>query len=157
MGDNEVSKFYKEKLEKYLDNAQSTAASKVFVCKRDEDEFGSLTITFKDATAATHAGGKNCDLFDPCDPYIKLFVDTENVYTTEIIWEQTNVYFGETYTTKIISKLAPIKIEMWDYDKLSSPDLILSWDTTINELLQKPVKYGHGENKIVTSSFWQPV
>lgn len=155
LGDEEVSKSFRKALEYNLENAQSIAASKVYVCKKDEDENGWLTITFEDARAATHTSGGNCDIFSPCDPYIKLFINNENVYESEVFWEQEYVYFGKTYTSNMINKGASIKIEMWDWDRASTSDLILSWDTSIKDLLKNSIKYGTGENKIVTSSSWR--
>lgn len=125
----------------------------MFICKGSKAN-GRLSITFEEAKAYSHASGANCDIFDPCDPYINLFINNKKVYQTRILFDQTNVYFGETYTSHVINRNASIRIEMWDHDLMSSPDLILSWDTNVDELLQKRIKYGTGKNKIVTSSSW---
>ena len=117
-------------------------------------KYGWLTITFTHATAATHAAGAPCDLFSPCDPYIKLFIDAVEVYKTKTIYDQKYVYFGETYSSGKISKKSKITIEMWDWDAMTSHDSILSWNTNIYELLKTPTKHGYGENKIVTKSSW---
>lgn len=55
-------------------------------------------------------------------------------------------------------KKAPILIEMWDEDMLSSSDLMLSQNTDIDELLSEGSEhtfYGQGNrNNVVVSSIW---
>lgn len=117
-----------------------------------------MKITFYEATAASHADGSACDPFGPCDPYIKLYIDGKLVHQTEKFINQKNVFFGETYSSPRMSKSAPITFELWDSDLIASDDLILSWNTSVEELLEDGtmhIKYGFGENKIVTMSTWR--
>lgn len=118
-------------------------------------KFGWLTVTFLEATAATHATGRKCDVWTPCDAYIQLSIERDMVYKSRVIWDQKYVYFGDTYTSGKISKKAKITIEMWDYDQFSSHDPILLWETNVYELLRTKTKHGYGENKIVTRSSWK--
>lgn len=147
MGDETISNTTLVKLQQEMDAFKR-------ILSLSMKKYGWLTITFKEATAATHATGSSCDVFTPCDPYIKLFINDIEVYRTRIIYDQEYVYFDETYSSEKISKKSKITIEMWDWDAVSSHDSILAWNTNIRELLRTPTKHGYGENKIVTKSSW---
>lgn len=147
MGDDEISNTTLTKLHQEMNEFK-----RILVLSMKK--YGWLTITFEEATAASHANGDRCDIFDPCDPYIKLFIDNVEVYRTRIIYDQKYVHFGDTYSSQKISKKAKITIEMWDWDLMSSHDSILPWNTNIKELLKTPIKHGYGENQIVTRSTW---
>lgn len=119
---------------------------------------GWVEISFGEVKASTHSSGSRCDVITPCDAFILIFVGGDEVLQTSTIWDNEYPQFRETYYSSKIAKNSNIIIEMWDYDSVSSNDLILSWDTNIEELLsdgEVHVKYGHGNrNKITTKTTW---
>lgn len=119
---------------------------------------GYLKISFGQVRASTHSSGSRCDVSTPCDAFISIFVGGDEVLRTSTIWDNEYPQFWETYYSSKISKNSPITIQMWDFDTFSSNDLILSWDTSIEELLsdgEAHVKYGYGNsNKITTKTTW---
>ncbi|XP_031634116.1 atlastin-like [Contarinia nasturtii] len=153
MGDSEVTAEIRRNFKQDLEAYQSKVAEKWTVSFK---KYGKLTITFVEATAASHADGSRCDMASPCDSYIKLFIDNKMVYQTKTIWDKKHLVFNETYTTPDnINKKAPITIQLWDFDNLSSHDPILTWDTSVKELLKTKIKHGHGENKIKIRASWK--
>lgn len=111
MGNDEIASGFREKLQNHLESVQFTVANGMFVC-RNRGGFGRLTITFQEATAESHTSGRSCDIFDPCDPYIKFFINNEKVYQTEIYMETPSEYFDEIYTSHVVNRKSPIRIEM---------------------------------------------
>lgn len=117
---------------------------------------------FLDAAAIEDSNGGNCDDWDDCDPYIKLYIDGREVYRTDTKQNNHLPYFGETYKSPKMLKKARIKIEMWDEDATwmgPTDDLILRWETNIDELLQNGIFWGGKgnvwKNRIVTTSTWK--
>lgn len=153
MGDNEDSASSRKQLKQDMDEFIGKITQKWTVSFK---KYGKLTVTFVEAIAAHHADGSKCDFASPCDSYIKLFIDNKMVYQTKTIFDKKYLVFNETYTTpEYINKKAPITIQLWDYDAFSSHDPILTWDTSVKELLKTKIKHGHGENKIKIQSSWK--
>lgn len=127
--------------------------------------YGWWEIFFLDAAAIEDANGHSCDDFDDCDAYIKVYIDGREVYRSDTKYNNHLPYFGETYKSPKMLKAAKIKIEMYDEDGgwtgllQSTDDLILRWDTTIDNLLENGIHWsGNGNvwrNKIVSSSTWK--
>lgn len=73
---------------------------------------------------------------NPCDPYVKLFIDGQQVFRTST---KENVYvanFYESHKTGRIRKTGSIKFELWDDDgSWSKDDFITSWDTNIESIV----------------------
>lgn len=87
---------------------------------------------FLDAAAIEDANGHNCDDWDDCDAYFKIYIDNREVYRSDTKHNNHMPYFGETYKSPKMLKKARIKIEMFDEDSgwmQSSDDLILRWET----------------------------
>lgn len=117
---------------------------------------------FLDAAAIEDSNGGNCDDWDDCDAYIKVYIDGREVFRTGPRTNNHLPYFGETYKSPKMLKKARIRIEMWDEDSgwmSTADDLILRWDTTIDELLQNGIFWsGKGNvwrNRLVTTSTWK--
>lgn len=106
------------------------------------------------------SSGANCDLFSPCDAYIKIFVNDFLKFQTETVMDSSNPIFAEKYRSSRMRKNSQITIEMWDFDTYSSHDLILSWNTDVDELLSNgngglfTVNGHNGINEIRMRVFW---
>lgn len=109
------------------------------------------------------ADGSTCKLFAPlgCDSYIKLFVNSKELFKSPTT-KNAFVYDADiTYTTGRISKNSTIEIEIrdasaafWEYDAL-----ILKTKGNVDSFLNEPLRAGaeinHRQNSIETVSFWQ--
>lgn len=109
------------------------------------------------------ANGSACDTFSACDPYVKLFVDGNEVKATEVR-ENTNVFHaGIVYVTAKMHKWTErmIKIQVWDSDNVFSgdDDLIQEEDGDVESFLEQPMRFGarngDKQNVIETALFWQ--
>ena len=63
------------------------------------------------------------------DPYYKIFVDDENLFTSEKIRKTLNPQWNGTFITSLkrsgeIQRVYTFRIEVWDWDKYSSDDFI---------------------------------
>lgn len=68
---------------------------------------------FLDAAAIEDANGNNCDDWDDCDAYIKVYIDGREVYRSDTKYNNHMPYFGETYRSPKMLKTAKIRIEMY--------------------------------------------
>lgn len=96
-----------------------------------------MTIRFLSGHTVSDHFGFPCDLFHDCDPYIKVKVNSVEVWRGNIHWAQSDPIFGETaYLT--VPRRALIDIEIWDSDTGSnSDDLMSSWSKlSIDSLLK---------------------
>lgn len=85
-------------------------------------------------------------------------MNDKEVFKSDTVWDRHMPYFGETYHSPLMSKNARITIEMWDDDSgfFGSPDdLIIRWETSIDELLKKGMRYFTEGTTVVTTSAWR--
>lgn len=108
--------------------------------------------------------GNACDNLsseDYCDPYIKVFINRELVYQSEMLSDTARFNADYTYKSKKIPKSTIIRVEVWDYDSFlnGDDDLIQQTEGNIESFLAKPVRDGNGyyedRNFIETVTFWQ--
>lgn len=166
MGDEEISEKFRLKLQQNLDDLQSIATK---VLNQKVEQQGHLVITIMGATADILASNKSCDYWSPpCDSYIKVYINSELIGQTPVIWDTkyTHIvenipYNNRTFKSPKISKNASVSIEMLDYDSvyfLDNDHIILSWNTTVRELLENGklyTIYGIQENEIDVRSSWE--
>lgn len=155
MDDDDISHEIRETLEQYLDGFQSLTIK--LLIKRIKAN-GWLTTTFLKATAHKLASDNKCDVFTPCDSFIKFYINNQMIGQTSVVWDTKHINIDRTFMSPKISKKAPVTIELMDYDSVSSDDMILSWNTNVDTLLNHEeiyTIYGIGENQIVTKSTWR--
>lgn len=120
-------------------------------------KFGYLTITLWKLVAYSHTSGHNCDFFigDWCDPFVKVLVNSEYAYSTGVYWDTKHLFLNKTFTTKKIDKNSIVTFEIWDYDRASTHDLILSWDISVKKLLKTHEKITpNSQNKLYVNATW---
>lgn len=149
MGSDEISHGFREQLERDLNHFSS------MMTVQSLQKYGWLTITFKDVAAVRLASGERCDVASPCDSFIRILVNGEQVFRTQTFWDTAYHNYRLTYQTEKMHKKLPVTIELWDYDTVSSNDMILSWNTNVKELLKKRVKYGVEGNAINFEASWR--
>lgn len=85
-----------------------------------------------------------CDATSKCDPFVRMFVDGENVLETVTKSGTEDFDIDETYfTPNAINKTAIIKIEVMDEDsekRDDNPHKMLTTIGTVEEFMQKPVR-----------------
>lgn len=125
--------------------------------------FGWLTITLQNIFTYGKADGSTCKLFGfhGCDPYVKLFVDENEVLKTARAKHKFVYDTDVTFTSDNIAKNSTIKIEIWDASSAfwEHDALILTTQGDVNSFLKQPLREGvivkDKQNAIETVSFWQ--
>lgn len=152
-GQDEISNIAREKLETDLNIFKLTISKKM--AKLLEKRKGYLTLTIEAAVADSLLKGDACDLIDSCDPFVKVLVNSEYVFQTRVIINEKYATFDEKFTTKKIDMNSIITMELHDYDKKTTSELIFSWDVKVKNLLETSEFLGTGSNRILVTSSWQ--
>lgn len=123
-----------------------------------------MTIKLGSLRAFGGVDGSTCDTAatNQCDPYVKLFINGENVRTSGARANNCCHDVDVTYTSKKIKKSSTIMIEVWDDDSGflgSADDLILRSSGDVDSFLNEPIRLGaiiyNLQNQLETVSFWQ--
>lgn len=132
--------------------------------------YGWLIITINSVVAKTKFNSTDfCDGVTylvygkptPCDPYVTVSINGTNVFNTTTKYlkreDESKAYFFETYKTEKIYGGSNITFEVYDYDHTfwGTNDLLLSYNTTINDLPVHATEYTQGENSITLINLWQ--
>lgn len=116
----------------------------------------------KKVQAYLDATGSDCDTFSACDPYVKLYIDGNEINSTGVL-SGTSLFNADLTYSKWyrIPKTTMIKIKVWDSDSLplDDDDLIQETEGNIDSFLTEPIRKGvqreDKQNFIETVTIWR--
>lgn len=152
MGDDLIVNVTRKRLVYELENFENIADERNFNVYASKSFLGTLTITVVSFVDQFCRDKK----IHYCDPFFKIFVNSDLVYTSDIHKEVYAVSFDESYTTNDISKLDKIKFEVWDNQEPHK--LLLTWILPVGDLLvtQSYRDYDKNlESKIYVETKWK--
>lgn len=123
-------------------------------------ERGILKIRFERGNGRKDYPGSNCDncflCYNPCDPYILVKINGQEVYRTSTAWDNESPNFDATFTSSVIYKDSNIAIEMWDNDAGdTADDLMARWADISIDMLLRTRNLAQNQNNIELYSEWQ--
>lgn len=136
---------------------------------------GYLTIKFKQLTAVGTARNLSCDWWTSCDPYLKVFINGDEVFSPTIHNDTESYNVGRVFTSNEIQRNnAKIKFVVRDLegdeDEPDDPD-ILNKEFTVEQFLKKDARIislmiklhfmdmadSMHANSLETSAFWKDI
>lgn len=81
---------------------------------------------------------QNCDFWSPCDLYVKVLVDNNEICRTDFQRDQMDVDFFKTCISNKVSKSAKIKFELWDED-VQNDDVLDRWESNIDQAVESGI------------------
>lgn len=109
-----------------------------------------LLILIKEASALVNEDGKTCDSPvdgkpNPCDPYVIVKIDGQQVYRTKDHDNTGGTGFWEEFETGLINEDSILAFEMWDSDvgDQSTDDHMWTWSGTRGSFFGAPYIESH--------------
>lgn len=93
----------------------------------------------------------------PCDPYVKVFVNGDNLFTTSTKDDSSYAIFMESHTSNKMFERARIRLKVWDYDTGvgAYDDLILECNHDIRRLSSSKINCANDDVRIEASYIWK--
>lgn len=128
-----------------------------FRSKQTKSGFGWLKLLVVDAYGRFLPDGSPCDWgeLSNCDSYVRMHIDGEEVYNTDVIDNESKVVFYNMYTSKRLDKSLPVRLNLRDEDH-SQDDSLVRVDGCLYEIngIQR-FQFKEHKHYFTTIAYWR--